>query len=235
MRHGEIENLRPLLSDDEYGYLLRLLEGRGLPFTIEVQRSWCKGRARDAAYLTLAMLPESTQQHLLERWVEHGGGTASFFANEADAFLEFISGNLKPCTHELSICRMEQAVHRAARGNAEMTVPVASVHRSFDATLTLSRHSTLVEFHCDPERLFAALRNGTSLPESNMDSITLLFAPWLPGYFRYARDAEISLITSIRSTITVSELFASGHDLQCIDALLIAGAIVDLGNAQTPT
>jgi hypothetical protein len=224
----ELTHFRPALSDDEYAYLLQLLDGRGLPFTIDVQRSWCKGRARDAAYMTLSLLSESAQQQLLERWIERGGGTASFFSNEAETFLEFIASYLVSHTHEMSICRMEQAVHRAARGSAENSAPPVMAVMSHDSLLAVSRYSSLVEFYCDPEQLFFSLNNNSPLPGVEKQAIMLLFAPWLPGYFRYAQKAEVSLLSSMRGMVKISELFAEGHDLQCIDALVNAGAIAIL-------
>jgi hypothetical protein len=225
-RHAEINRLGEALDSREQAYLLRLLEGRGLPFTIDVQRSWCKGRARDAAYMTLSLLPESMQQQLLESWVERGGGTSSFFASEANDFLEFIAMQLEPRTHAYAICRTEQAVHRAARGNAEAAAPTASDVLSADAVLAISRYSTLVKFHCDPDQLFAAISKRTALPDIEEQSATLLFAPWIPGNFRYAQESEIRLLTRLRQLTRISELLYEGHDLQCIIGLVDAGTLV---------
>lgn len=225
-RDAEIAQLRVALNEGEHAYLLRLLDGRGLPFTIEIQRSWCKGRARDAAYLTLSLLPEDRQQDLLSQWVERGGGTSSFFANEADAFLEFIAAQLDPRTHALSICRMEQAVHRAARGNAETTAPSLPDNLSSETVLALGRHCSLVEFYCDPDRLFAALTQRLPLPDSEEESTTLLFAPWIPGYFRRAEHTEIGLLARLRQLTEIHELLKAGHALHAVINLIHDGAAV---------
>jgi len=227
-RRDAITQLQETLDENEHAYLLRLLDGRGLPFTIDVQRSWCKGRARDAAYMTLSLLPEHDQQQLLSQWVERGGGTSSFFANEADAFLEFIATQLESRTHALSICRMEQAVHRAARGNAEATTPPAYDALSQQTVLAINRHSTLVEFYCNPDHLFAALSKHSSLPDVENQPVALLFAPWIPGYFRYAQDFEIKLLARLRRLFTVSDLLSEGHTLHELSNLINEGVLIEM-------
>ena len=213
------------LSGVEQIYLRSLLQGRGLPFTIDVQRSWCKGRARDAAFMTLSLLPEDRQQEFLDQWVERGGGTSSFFANEADAFLGFIAAQLEPRSHIMSICRMEQAVHRAARGNAELTEPAPPQAPPETAQLAASQFAAIVDFYCDPDQLFAALNAKTSLPEIRYPATPLLFAPWIPGYFRSAQEAEIAILKRLRKMTTLSQLRYEGFDANIVSSLFAAGAI----------
>jgi hypothetical protein len=227
-RRDDIAQMRDALNEHESLYLLRLLDGRGLPFTIDVQRSWCKGRARDAATMTLSLLPAEVQQQLLERWVERGGGTSSFFANEADGFLDFIATQLEPRTHAYSICRSEQAAHRAARGNAETAAPITKDTLSPESVLAISRYSSLVEFYCDPDQLFSTLSKHSPLPDIEKQITALLFAPWIPGYFRYAKEFEINLLAPLRQLTIVSELLFEGHDLQCLVDLVNAGVLIEI-------
>src|SRR5687767_10253896 len=101
------------LESQERDHLVRIAGSRGLEFTASVQRSWCELRATRAAHFTLGVLPPAEGRALVESWVGRGGGTASFFATEAEAFLEFIAGTLPVPSHVLSVCRFEQATHRA--------------------------------------------------------------------------------------------------------------------------
>jgi hypothetical protein len=99
-------------------YLQRLQETPGFHLTRKIQRSWSRGRAARAAHLTLSLLPPATREALLDEWLDGGGGSSSFFALEAEGFLDFIAGHLSDGSRELTMCRVEQAVHRADRGSA---------------------------------------------------------------------------------------------------------------------
>src|ERR1043166_4829532 len=79
------------LSDREDDSIRALVGSDGLKFTAKVQRSWSISRASKAAHLTLSFLSSEERTRILDEWVSLGNGTASFFATESDAFLDFIS------------------------------------------------------------------------------------------------------------------------------------------------
>lgn len=178
------------LNSHERSRLQRLANSEGFAFTIKIQRSWCDGRARNAAFLTLAQFAPDMQQDILDEWVALGGGTAAYFAREADAFLDFISGYLEPRSHHMSICRLEQAVHRASVGAQEHRPPLHELESG--QQLFRGAHASLVEFFINPDRLFSMLDNGEPLPPLEARSTYLLFAPGIPGLFRIATDEEVS-------------------------------------------
>ena len=115
------------LSPAERTSLERLAPSAGLRLTAAVQRSWCEGRAARAARLTLSALPIADRQWLLERWIERSGGTSSFFAAEAEAFLTFIERHLQGRSHIRTLCQLERATIRAGEGAAERELARAPI------------------------------------------------------------------------------------------------------------
>ncbi len=215
------------LDDDEREAFEVLLAGRGLAFTREVQRSWCKGRARNAACLTLSMLEEDERQQLLDEWVEAGGGIASFFASEASTFLHFVALHLHDRPHALSICRMEQAVHRA---NALVIEAPQDATDELGDTTTIVRgaRATLVEFHAEPEQLLHAVQTGTALPPLQKEPVALLFGPELSGLFERADEAEMALWSRLAAGATWGELLQEGHAPAAIERLISLGIVCPL-------
>lgn len=218
------------LDDEEREAFDVLLAGRGLDFTREVQRSWCKGRARNAAYLTLSMLDEDERQQLLDEWVEAGGGIASFFVGEASIFLHFVALHLHDRPHALSICRMEQAVHRA---NTLVTDALEITEDELHDATTIVRgpRATLVEFHAEPEQLLHAVQSGTDLPPVSKGAVALLFGPELSGLFERADEAEAALWARLAASATWGELVDEGHAPAVIERLISLGVICPLGRA----
>jgi len=167
--------------------------------TVLVQRSWCEHRTRTAARLVLAALPEDQSRALVEEWVARGGGTSSFSASEADELLEFIAQRLPDPSPALTLCRMEQAVHRASRASATF-VPVAAAG---DPLLVRGRGATLVHL-------------GESLP--------VLFAPGLADLHREARD-EVELWLACASPVRLSAVVEAGHPREVVLRLIAIGAL----------
>ncbi len=215
------------LDDDEREAFEVLLAGRGLGFTREVQRSWCKGRARNAAYLTLSMLEEVERQRLLDEWVEAGGGMASFFAGEATAFLDFLALHLHGRTHGLSICRMEQAVHRANAAETEAQPAVAEDLRESTLIVRAPRAS-LVEFHAEPEQLLHAVQVGAALPAERPEPVALLFGPDLASLFERADEAEAALWKRLLTPASWGALLQEGHAPGAIERLISLGIVCPL-------
>src|SRR5215469_13470362 len=104
-----------------------LVRGAGFGFTRQVQRSWCMGRTAGAAQLTLSLLTIEQRRSLVGDWVDGGGGAALDVTSEAAAFLAFVGRHLPDPSHELSVCRMEEAAYRASAAAASFTPPVLTL------------------------------------------------------------------------------------------------------------
>jgi hypothetical protein len=178
------------LSNRERASLESTLGGRGLHFTREVQRSWCKGRARNTAYLTLSVMPEAQRQALLDAWVDSGGGIASFSTGEAERLLDFIALRLPPRSHAFSLCRMEQAVHRANAALASGHVTEAGVA---GGVLCRAASASMVEFFAEPNLVLQAVQSNAPLPPLSDSVVPVFFSPKLPGMFRRAEPCDAAL------------------------------------------
>lgn len=144
----------------------RVASTPGFRLTVDVQRSWCAGRAASIARQTLSMLEPSARDRILRHWTERGGGASAFVESEAEALFEFIAASLEEASDVLTMCRMEQAVHRAA-AYAPRFVRTARNRVGDDAIVARSAHAALVA--------------------------NLIFAPGIDGLVRRATDAEMSL------------------------------------------
>jgi hypothetical protein len=120
---------RDELGRAELSQLVDLVQSPGFCFTRLVQRSSCLGRSAGAAQLTLSVLPTEQRRQLVEDWVVLGGGTAFDPAIEADAFLDFVASQLGDPSHELTVCRMEQATYRASEAARGFRPPGSSFGR----------------------------------------------------------------------------------------------------------
>jgi len=211
------------LSTSERARLATLVESAGFRFTVDVQRSWCAGRAAKAARLTLSILPPEARQRLLNEWVSAGGGTASFFAAEAEAFWDFIAQHLPDPSHALTLCRVEQATLRASEGAYHFVVPHLSQLDTPGGVLRTGRYATLVRFHAEPHLLLAALLGEQPLPPLSPDAIPMLFGPGLEGLFRLATGEEVALWERLVVPVALTVLLREGHRRETIEALVLAG------------
>jgi hypothetical protein len=110
----------PLTDYAQRAEIAALVGSPDFCFTRGVQRSWCRGRSAEMARLTLSILPRQQRLRLVDDWVERGAGTALDPAIEMDAFLEFVASRLPDPSHQLTVCRMEQAVHRASEASLHL-------------------------------------------------------------------------------------------------------------------
>jgi hypothetical protein len=210
---------------DERARLERLTQGPGFRFTVDVQRSWCMGRAAKAARLTLSLVPPAERQRLLDDWVNRGGGTSSFFAAEADAFLDFISARLPNPSHAQTLCRVEQATLRANEGARQFKPPHLSWLNAASGALRRGRHAMLVRFYAEPRLVLGALWGQPAPPLSDA-AIPILFAPGLNGLSRAATDIEVVLWERLTlSSVLLSTLLMELDARQVIEALALAGAV----------
>ena len=212
------------LTPDERLDLTALADTAGFRFTVEVQRSWCTGRAAKAAWLTLSILPPPRRERLLAEWVNGGGGTASFVASETEAFLEFIAAHLADPSHELTVCRMEQATLRASEGARYFVAPDRRLLDSPDCVLRPGRHATLVMFHAEPDLLMASL-GRPPLPPLSPRNIPVLFAPGVEGFCRLTTEEEVALYERLRAPANMAQLLREGHKRDTIEGLCSGGAL----------
>ena len=209
---------------DEGTKFAEVIDSEGFRFTTAVQRSWCLGRASKGARLTLSILPCDLARRLLESWVKLGGGTSSFFAAEADAFLDYIAARLPEPSHALTICRVEQATLRASNGLLEWTGPGIQSDIEPGCWLRRSRHAALVPFFQEPSKVLAALEGGTLPPLLGATS-WVLFAPGIGGLFRLSTDVERGLWQRLSVPARFSALLAEGYCRAELKDLLECGAL----------
>jgi hypothetical protein len=200
-----LAGLRGLFSGLEPGerdYLVRLASSRGFAFTAKVQRSWCELRAARAAHFTLALLPPDERRSLLDGWLDRGGGRASFFATEAEAFLEFVAASLPDSSPALGMCRFEQATHRAASASSVFVAPTCELADE------------------------ALLERGGSAAVVCLDlPCPLVFAPGLPRLWRPCTQDELALWAACAEPTPASELVRAGHARLTLGTLWREGAL----------
>lgn len=210
---------------EELGEITALVRGPDFAFTRSVQRSWCRGRTAEMAGLTLSMLPGEQRRQLIEGWVEQGGGTALDPALEAEAFLEFVAGHLRNPSHELTVCRTEQAVRRASAASLRF-VPRDPLLLDYPrAALRRSAGAALVRFLADPDRLLAAVATRDPLPPLAAAPFPILFAPGLATLWRPAGQEEARLWDRLAVPGSPAALLREGYARCAISRLFEIGAI----------
>jgi hypothetical protein len=210
------------MSTSASSELACLADTPGFRFTVEVQRSWCAARCTKAAWLTLSILRPAQRDALISSWVNGGGGTASFVASESDAFLNFISEHLIDPSHELTICRMEQATLRASEG-ARKFVRLVSELEKLDCELTASPYASVVQFHAEPQFVLSAVDSGT-FPPLLKEPIFVLFAPGLELLSRFATNEEVRLLSFLSQPRRFRQLLEGGYRTETIEELFAVGA-----------
>jgi hypothetical protein len=212
------------LSPQERLNLARVIDSKGFRATAGIQRSWCESRAARGAQLTLSILPQAERRELVREWVDGGGGTNSFFAAEAEAFLEFIAPRLVDPSHALSLCRLEQAVLRAEAAAAQFGPPQTVFLDDPACTLRRGPCAALVVLFAGLEQLHAAIDGEGAIPPLSQEQ-ALLVAPGLPGLARPAEAAETKFWHALAEPQRVQALQLQGHSRDTFDALWMAGAI----------
>jgi hypothetical protein len=212
------------LSPDERTRLRLLLTSPGFQFTVAVQRSWCESRAATTARQTLSILSAEERQRLLAEWVNRGGGTSSFVASEAEAFLEFIASRLPDPSHARTLCRVEQAAYRASSQVGSFEPPHHTALRP-DVMLRTGAWAALVPFFVEPDGLVAALRHAESLSPFAEPICHLLFAPGISGLFRRASSEEVQLWARLARPAHIRTLSNAKHFRKLIEPLVAVGAI----------
>lgn len=169
------------LAPRERVLLQRITGGRGYRLTSDVRRSWCEARAVKAARLTLSVLPTELRRDLVAKWVDSGGGAGAFFSVEAEGFLAFIAERLPEASHELSLCRMEMAIVRAAAAAPSFVPPDQVTLDVSTGTLRRGRAAAVVSLTADPGALVEALERGGPAPAILERPFVVLVAPGIAG------------------------------------------------------
>ena len=212
------------LSAEERRSLDRVIHSDGFRATMNIQRSWCEARSANGAQLTLSVLPREQRRRLVQKWVDGGGGTNSFFAAEAEAFLGFIEPRLAAPSHALSLCRLEQAVLRAEAVATSFAVPDPAVLENPAGRVRASRNASLVGLFAEPAELLAAIQGEGALPPLSRFEQFLLVAPGVPGFGRPAEAPEAALWRSLAEAPTLDHILQA-HARSTLEALWRAGAI----------
>ncbi|HWA63206.1 MAG TPA: hypothetical protein VG939_17645 [Caulobacteraceae bacterium] len=167
---------------------------RGLAVTAAVRRSWCEARTAKAGAITLSLLPTEARRRLIAEWVDLGGGAGAFRNLEAEAFLDFVAPRLPDPSHVLTLCRLEQALARAAVavdfGAPPLPRPGARVARG--------RWASLVRFGCEPVALIEAALGGPEPPPLEPRSRPVFVAPGIKGRLRPAIGPEAALWATLK-------------------------------------
>jgi hypothetical protein len=212
------------LSPQERRSLDRVIHSAGFRTTMNIQRSWCEARSASGAQLTLSVLPLEQRRHLVGEWVDSGGGTNSFFAAEAEAFLRFIEPRLLVPSHALSLCRLEQAVLRAEAVATGFAAAAPAALGDLLCALCTGRNASLVGLFAEPADLLAAVQGQSPLPPLSPCEQFLLVAPGVPGLARPAEAPEIALWRALAAPRTVGHIL-QGHTRITLETLWRAGVI----------
>ncbi len=215
------------LTPGERAQVQAMVDEPGFRFTISVQRSWCESRAAMAALQTLSVLPAAMRQRLLAEWIDRGGGVTSFFANEAESFLEFIAGHLANPSHALSLCRLEQAVYRTSPWTLSFKPPHPSLLDRTGTLLRAGAHAALVPLFATPDLLLSAAQSATPLPPQAPPLCRLLFAPGLSRMYRLATPTEAELWEQL---VRVEAMYPprSDHEHRAVVEELVGVGAIDL-------
>jgi hypothetical protein len=212
------------LSPQELRSLDCVIRSEGFRTTMGIQRSWCEARSASGAQLTLSALPLDQRRRLVAEWVDGGGGTNSFFAAEAEAFLGFIEPRLTAPSQAHSLCRLEQAVLRAEAVATAFVAPDPAALDDSCAVVRRSRNASLAGLLAEPAELLAAIRGERPLPPLSSCEQFLLVAPGVPGLARPAEALEAELWRSLAEPQTVGRIQRE-HARITLDRLWDAGAI----------
>ena len=213
------------LGGVELAELYNLVHSPGFRFTRRGQRSWCEGRTGEMAQLTLSILSSEQRRHLVNEWVDAGGGTAFDPASEAEAFLEFIAGRLTDPSHVMTVCRMEQAAYRAGEAALRFRRRDPSLLDHPDAVLCAGKGAALVPFYTEPHRLFAAIEAKAPLPPLSDNCFLVLFAPGLQTLFRAANHEEAAIWEKLARPTVMRLLSGDPIIRSAITALFTIGAV----------
>ena len=207
------------LDERESRYIENLRETSEFRFYASVQRSWCIARATKAAFLTLSLLPQEERERLLDEWVDSGSGNHSFFAVEADAFLDFIGARLSDRPRELIVSQFERATLRASNGAEVFVSPDPAALQKPECGLRRGSYASLVRFEADPGDLPGSLAELFSAGQ------IVMFGPGLPQLWQEPSADEVDLWETLQSPTPVRTLSTQGQSIETLERLLHDGVI----------
>jgi hypothetical protein len=220
------DQLRSLdLTAGEVSCLETLKASAGFRFTVEVQQSWCIGRAARAGSFTLSILTGELRRRLLDQWTETGGGTSSFFAAEAEVFLEFVASHLPNPSHELTACRFEQATLRANERAVGFTPPDPDLLRAPGCALRRGRYAGMAAFYGEPGAIIDALLKHQEHPPVSVDATTMLLGPGLDRLCRVASPREVTLWQKLSASVSVASLLQQRYSHNDLALMLREGIV----------
>ena len=190
----------------------------GLALTGRIRESWCNGRARRAAPLTLSALSESDRDRIVRDWVAGGGGVSSFFEAEADAVLTFIAERLDAASHAASLCRFEHALIRAGAIDPD---DAPGEPMSGMTMVIRSPWAELVELQAPIDGLLDAIDGRRPWPPIGDVAQRLLIAPGIAGKVRDASAVEIALWQAAGTPIAAARYWPVARSMVGCGALLI--------------
>src|SRR5262249_16656568 len=126
-------------------------------------------------------------------------------------------------SHQLTICRMEQAVYRASEAALSFMSPDASLLDDPTARLVAGRGATLVRFLAEPHQLLEAIRTKNRFPPLSNHSIPVLFAPGFAALFRVANTEEVAIWRKLSRPITMRQLTRARHMRETINEFFRVG------------
>ncbi|HTS66815.1 MAG TPA: hypothetical protein VMH28_32550 [Candidatus Acidoferrales bacterium] len=184
----------------------------------------------NAGTLTLSILSDGVRRPLLEAWTNCGGGTSSFFAAEADALFDFIAARLHDPSHELTVCRFEQATLRASEKAAVFIPPKPIEPDAPGRALRRGPYAGMVLFHGDPGVILDALATGKPLPPVSHEVSPILLSPGLDRLWRPASAIEVGLWNRLSAPSPFPALLREGFPRDAIESMLRAGALEFVDN-----
>jgi hypothetical protein len=222
---GTSRDLEAGLDAGHRTQLAELIASPDFVFTQFVRQSWCVGRTKALARLTLSVLSEEAGRNLVDHWVARGGGAAFDPMSEAEGLFEFAAARLEDPSHALTICRMEQAALRASAAALTFAAPDLTLDDEALTFVCRGKGAGLVRFFAPPERLLACVSAGEPLPALTEESLPILFTPGLAELCRPATEEETAFWESLQAPASAAALMQEGYPRRLISSMLDIGAI----------
>lgn len=186
-----------VLTDAESNSLAAIANTPGLRLTSDIHRSWSRGRPALAARLTLSLMKKSERDLYIDEWLASGNRSCFFFSTIALNFLSYLGEKLPNPSHIRSTCNFELAAIKAQLGALSSCCANTTAENDNEIFLKAGPYASLVGFRTDPGLLFDAISSGKPLPELEDCERYLLFAPGIPGFFRFADESDAAIWRAI--------------------------------------
>lgn len=216
------------LTGVEVRSLAVITNSPGLKLTSDIQQSWSRGRPVLAAQLTLSLMQKTERDLHIDEWLASGNRSGFFFSTVALNFLTYLGERLPDPSHILSICQFELAAIKAQLGALSSGGSNTTTENGSEIFLRAGPYASLVSFHTDPSLLLDAVSSGRPLPELEDHERYLLFAPGIPGLFRYADEFDAAIWRLISKPTAASWLRRKWPDVS-LDAFLWEGVTEKTG------